>query len=42
MHMVFKNYEESGYNFYLDVLIILYNLSVSYLRRSGLVEKSNH
>jgi hypothetical protein len=35
------NYTKSGYGFDLEGLTILYQLCVSYPRRSGLVEKSN-
>ena len=34
-----KNYEESGYNLYLDLLTILDYLHTSYPSKSGLMEK---
>ena len=37
-----KYYEETGYNFTLDLLTILYQLRNSYPKRSGLVGESNH
>ena len=42
IHMSFNNYEDSGYDLDLDVLIISYYLCVSYNGRSGLVGKSIH
>ena len=39
-HVISENYEESGYNLNLDLLIVSYYITCSCLRRIGLVRKS--
>ena len=40
IHIISKNYEESGYNLDVDLLTILYQSCVSYAKRSELLGKT--